>query len=85
MCHQLENGILYKCPIVPASRHFNKFFGTNIVVSEQDGVNLNKRLKKEEIIEYFEKPIPFCKYCNMGEREENKEWGISKKDITEWT
>lgn len=85
LCHQLENGILYKCPIVPAARHFNSFFNKNMKISENDGLNIHKKLKQEEIKEYFEKPIPFCKYCNMSEREENKEWGISKKEITEWT
>ncbi len=85
VCHQLENGILYKCPIVPAARHFNKFFNKDMIISENDGLNLNKKLKKEDIIKYFENPIPFCKYCNIDDREENKDWGISKKDITEWT
>lgn len=85
VCHQLENGILYKCTIIPASRHFNSYFNKNMIVSKEDGLNIHKRLKKEEIIEYFEKPVPFCKYCDMSEREENKEWGLSKKEITEWT
>lgn len=85
VCHQLENGVLYKCPIVPASRHFNNFYKTNMIVDEKDGLNLNSKLNKEDIIEYFENPIPFCKYCNMEDREENKDWGISKKDIVEWT
>lgn len=84
-CYQLENGVLYKCPIIPASRHFNLFFDKNLTVSKKDGLNIHKRLKKEKIIEYFEKPVPFCRYCNMSEREEDKEWGISKKEITEWT
>lgn len=85
ICHQIENGILYKCPLVCASKHFNKYFNKDIRIEETDGLNLYKKLKKEDIREYFEKPIPFCKYCNMEEREENKEWGISKKEITEWT
>lgn len=55
------------------------------IMKENDGLNIHKKLNQEEITEYFEKPIPFCKYCNMSEREENKEWGISKKEITEWT
>ena len=85
VCHQVENGILYKCPIVPAARHFNKFFNENLPITEKDGLILNKRLKKEDIIEYFDNPIPFCRYCNMEDREENKIWELSKKEITEWT
>lgn len=85
VCHQLENGVLYKCPIIPASRHFNNFFNKNMIISKEDGLDIHKKLKKEEIVEYFEKPVPFCRYCNMSEREEDKEWDISKKEITEWT
>ncbi|MBQ8887473.1 MAG: hypothetical protein IJY61_07230 [Candidatus Gastranaerophilales bacterium] len=76
---------MYKCPLVPASRHFNKYFNKNLIITTRDGLDLSKKLKHEEIVEYFEKPILFCKYCNMEDREENKKWGISKKEITEWT
>ena len=84
-CTTLENGKLYKCPIIPASRHFNTFFNKNIEVTDEDSINIHTKLKKEEIYNYFNKPINFCRYCNMNGRTIAQEWGISKKEITEWT
>ncbi len=85
VCTTLENGILYKCPIIPASRHFNDYFGTNMEISEKDGINILKKHSKKEIIEYFKNPVPFCRYCNVLGRENNLKWDISKKEIIEWT
>lgn len=84
-CPTLENGILYRCPIVPAARHFNKYFNKNLIVSKGDGIDLYKRPKKEEILSYFNNPIPFCRYCDIKERDKMIKWEISKKDIQEWT
>ncbi len=84
-CHQLENGILYKCTIVPASRHFNDYFNLNLQISDKDGIDLYKKHSKKEIEEYFKKPIPFCRYCNMEERCKVFNWEISNKNIEEWT
>ncbi len=84
VCTTLENGRLYKCPICPAARHFNEYFKTDMEISENDSINIYK-CKKEDVVKYFENPIPFCRYCNVLGREENQEWGISKRDISEWT
>ena len=67
-CATLENGYLYQCPIITASRHFNKYFNKNLIISDDDGINIHKRIKKEEIFNYFNTPMKFCRYCNMEER-----------------
>lgn len=84
-CPTLENGILYKCPIIPASRHFNKYFNKNMIITELDGINLNKKNSKEAILKYFKEPLPFCRYCDVSDRNTTRKWGLSKKDIKEWT
>ncbi len=81
---QLENGKLYKCTICPASRHFNEYFGTNMEIDKKDYINIYKA-KKNDIREYLKNPIPFCRYCNVKEREYNQKWGLSKREINEWT
>ena len=53
-------------------------------ISENDSINIYK-CKKEDVVKYFENPIPFCRYCNVLGREENQDWEISKRDIREWT
>lgn len=84
-CPTLENGILYKCPIIPASRHFNKYFNKNMIITVSDGINLYNKNSKEAILKYFKEPLLFCRYCDVKERNNAKKWEISKKDIKEWT
>lgn len=90
-CHQLENGKLYKCTIAPAARHFNNFFNTDMKLLPQDAINIHKvkgffkSTKKKNIAKYFSELIPFCRYCDIENREYNLKWEISKKEISEWT
>ncbi len=90
-CHTLEKGILYRCPLIPAARHLNEYFGTNLKITKKDGINIHKikgffkSTKKKNIINYFSELVPFCKYCDIEHREYDIKWDISKKDISEWT
>ncbi len=84
VCRQVEDGRLYKCTICPAARHFNEYFHTNMAIDVKDSIDIYKA-KKEEIIKYLSSPIPFCKYCNVSGREDNIKWGLSNRDISEWT
>lgn len=84
-CISLKDGKLYTCTVAPNIEHFNKFFKTNIPLSERDGIDIHKAKSIDEILEFLSKPIPFCKYCNVKGRTFGHEWGISKKEIEEWT
>lgn len=84
-CVMLKNGKIYTCTVAPNIEHFNKYFGYNIPLSERDGIDIYKVENINEILEFLAKPVPFCKYCNVKERSFGHEWGISKKDIKEWT
>ena len=37
-----------------------------------------------EIIDYLNKPIDFCRFCDVDNRKYKLDWGVSKGDIDEW-
>lgn len=80
----VEDGKLYKCTLMCAVRHFNEYFGTDMKLCEKDYIDIHKDITKEELIDYFKKDNPFCKYCNVIGRDFHF-WARSKKDIKEWT
>jgi organic radical activating enzyme len=83
-CHCLDNGRMFLCYIPACIDIFNKFFNKNIPVHKDDYIDIYKAKSISEIIEYLKRPMPFCKYCNVKNRD-GTAWGISKKDIKEWT
>ena len=45
-CTTLENSCLYKCPIIPASRHINTYFNKNLKITEKDYIDIRKKINK---------------------------------------
>lgn len=84
-CVFLKNGKLFTCTVAPNIEHFNKFFNCNIKLDEKDGIDIYKAKNITEILEFLAKPIPFCKYCDVKNRTHGHTWGLSQKDIKEWT
>ncbi|MDR1285585.1 MAG: 4Fe-4S cluster-binding domain-containing protein [Campylobacteraceae bacterium] len=84
-CIQLQDGKLYTCQTVPYIDYFNKRFKQNLKVSNKDYIDIYKAKNIEEILIFLSKPIPFCRYCDINKTVFGLEWGISKKDISEWT
>ncbi|MDR3276858.1 MAG: radical SAM protein [Treponema sp.] len=83
-CFQLVDGKIYPCFRVAYIHYFNKKFGINLEVGENDYIDLYKAQTIEKILKFLCKAVPFCRYCNM-ERAVYKEWAVSKKEIDEWT
>jgi organic radical activating enzyme len=83
-CVQLVNGRLYTCCIIPYIRHFNEYFHQNLVVNTMDYIDIYEAKNLDEILEFLCQPVPFCRYCNIEKKGYGFEWGISKKEITEW-
>jgi organic radical activating enzyme len=83
-CHCLDKGKMFLCYIPACIDIFNKQFNTNIPICENDYIDIYKVKSMSEILRYFRKPMPFCKYCNVKDRYRTK-WGISTKSIEEWT
>ena len=84
-CHTLERGRLYTCSIAPNIQAFNNFYGKNVPLTEEDGIDIYKAQSAEEILEFLAKPINFCRYCNVKGRTYDHPWEVSKQDIKEWT
>lgn len=83
-CSVLDHGRLFPCPVIANSKYFNKHFNTNLRVSKRDYIDIYKVSSLEEIMDFFTRPVPFCRYCNTFKNQEC-DWGISKKNIDEWT
>ncbi|GHT45222.1 hypothetical protein AGMMS49965_22000 [Bacteroidia bacterium] len=83
-CTCLREGKIYACPTVAYISFFNKYFEQNLETTEQDYIDIYKVKNQQEIFDFLYKPLPFCRYCNPG-NQESMEWGISKKEISEWT
>lgn len=84
-CISLDNGKIYTCSLIPYVKYFNSRFNKNLVVSEKDSIDIYKVKDIDEILKFVSKPMPFCRYCNRKGTIWDIGFGISKKDITEWT
>ena len=84
-CHTLERGRLYTCSIAPNIQAFNNFYGKNVPLTVDDGIDIHMAHNAKEILEFLAKPINFCRYCNVKGRTYDHSWEISKQDIKEWT
>lgn len=84
-CITLREGKLYTCSIAPNAVFFSKRFNQLLEITQDDYIDIYKTDNKEEILNFLSKPIPFCRYCKVCDRTYDKEWGLSAKDIHEWT
>lgn len=83
-CFQLIDGRLYKCWRVAYIKYFNNIFNENLEVTENDYIDIYSVNNFKEILRKIKKPIPFCRYCNLEEKEYIT-WQKSRKEISEWT
>lgn len=84
-CITLKNGKLYPCVVPPNIYHFNNYFGENLVVDDNDGIDIYQAKDSHEILEFLARPIPFCRYCRVHERTYDNKWEFSKLKKEEWT
>ena len=84
-CIKLREGKLYTCTRPAVIYKFNDYFGTDLLVSNEDSIDIYKAKDGQEILEYLSHPIPFCRYCDNKSHREARKWGHSKKVIEEWT
>ncbi|MDR0551496.1 MAG: 4Fe-4S cluster-binding domain-containing protein [Spirochaetaceae bacterium] len=83
-CVTLRDGRIYTCCIAGHIRFFNEYFNQSLAVREEDYVDIYKIKNIKEIIDFLEKPFPFCRYCKPQDIQFAQAWGISKKEINEW-
>jgi MoaA/NifB/PqqE/SkfB family radical SAM enzyme len=84
-CIFLRDGKLSTCGFPTTIHLFNNYFDKNLQVSDDDFIDIYKAENLNEILEFLNKPIPFCRYCNWQGIETRLPWRVSKKDISEWT
>ena len=83
-CVTLRDSRIYTCCFAAHIKIFNEYFNQNLIVSDRDYIDIFKVNSREEIIDFLEKPFPFCRYCKTAEMKFAQLWGVSKKEITEW-
>ncbi|MDR2547881.1 MAG: radical SAM protein [Lachnospiraceae bacterium] len=81
----LMDGKMYTCQIAPNIHHFNKKFGTNMNLDNEDYIDIYKVESIDEILSFLSTPKPFCKYCKTTEVINALPWQPSRKEMNEWT
>jgi MoaA/NifB/PqqE/SkfB family radical SAM enzyme len=84
-CIRMKDGKIYPCNTIACIEHFNNYFGKNLELTADDVIELKNVHSINDVYEFLIKPKPFCKYCNRKGIQFGIEWGVSKKDISEWT
>jgi hypothetical protein len=84
-CIQLVDGKLYTCAIIAYIKYFNSYFNENLQVTNADYIDIYKTESIKEILDFLSRPMPFCRYCDIKQTVLQIKWGISKKEISEWT
>lgn len=83
-CALLMEGKFYACTVAPNVKIFNKRFGTNLQLVEEDYLDIYKVTDKHEILKFLSRPIPFCRFCDVEHRQYGLEWERSKQIKEEW-
>jgi hypothetical protein len=86
-CAQLKDGKLYACARIANIEYFNKHFCLNLEVMEKDYIDIYKTSNMKQIWNFLCSPVPFCKYCINESKDKSAlfmNWGISKKELSEW-
>jgi len=84
-CIPMKDGKIYPCNTIAYIGYFNEYFGKELKVTDGDTIEISKVKNIGEIYEFLVKPKPFCKYCNRKGVVFGIKYGVSKKEITEWT
>lgn len=84
-CISLDNGKIYTCSLIPYVKYFNEYFNQNLTVTTNDYLKLHQATSLEEILNFVSKPMPFCRYCNIKDTIWDVGYGVSKREISEWT
>jgi MoaA/NifB/PqqE/SkfB family radical SAM enzyme len=83
-CVSLRDGKIYACNTVSNVKHFNRYFNQNLEITEDDYIDIYKAKNLDEIKNYLRHPIPFCRYCDLKNRDTRIKWAVSRQQIEEW-
>ncbi len=83
-CVFCSHGRIYPCPTMASIRHFNRYFHTNMELTEFDSIDIYQVKDIREILRFLSDPVPFCRYCNVENRSYGLLWKQSKCEKSEW-
>jgi MoaA/NifB/PqqE/SkfB family radical SAM enzyme len=83
-CVRLYKGRLYPCTVVGNAEHFNKRFNQKLIHTEADSIDIYSNVTPEDIFSFLANPVPFCRFCDVKNRQVNQVWSLSKNDINEY-
>ncbi len=85
-CIQLHDGKLYTCNIRAYAHIFCDYFHVDMELSDKDYIDIHSNVTADDILSFLSKPIPFCRYCNISQRDEGHVWRTSneKASIYDW-
>ena len=84
ICNMLSEGKLYPCTVAPNIHIFNKKFGTNIPLTEFDGIDIYECSSGNELLDRLAKPMPVCSFCNIKGRTYGHPYRTSDMKMEEW-
>jgi len=82
-CIQLVNGKLYQCATTAYIKYFNAYFDKKLELTEKDYIDIYETKDINDLLNFYNKPTPFCKYCKTKSVKYD-EWGKSSRNMDEW-
>lgn len=83
-CISLRSGKLYTCVFPAHAKFLKEKYGLNLHLSERNGVDIYKVNSPEELMDKLDRPIPFCRYCNIEGKASNIPWERTSCSQYEW-
>jgi organic radical activating enzyme len=83
-CFIMKGKYLYNCNVTACIEHFNKAFGQNLLLQEEDYLDLHSFNTKQELLQFISTPSPFCRYCDRRKLKLGQVWRRSEFDIKEY-
>lgn len=81
-CWQLYDNKLYPCPSAAYSHVLNTKFGASFSLKNSDFIDLDKKIKKLQLLKFSLSPKPFCRYCVLPRQ--FTDWDFTDKLKKEW-
>ena len=84
-CPIIRDGRLYPCAYAAFGEVFGERFGLEgLAPGEADSISIRDNPDPEKVMEFLQRPVPWCQHCDMGSRS-YYEWGRSQRALEEWT
>jgi MoaA/NifB/PqqE/SkfB family radical SAM enzyme len=84
-CVTLRDGRIYTCFVAAHIQFFNKYFGKDLHITDEDYIDIYKTNSNRGILDFLHKPFPFCRYCKPFASLDGLDWQVSMREISEWT